>query len=200
MQLLEPGFEVADGSRVPGRVGRVGRPGDPAIAAAVDRALAAAELEVTPVDLPAWEDVSATAATWLVAEAWEADRSLAHDPDALSPDVAGALAFGRSVSADQLAAAKAACASWRDELITVMERVGLLALPTLPAFPPTVDDPGSVGSLIVDTIAANAAGLPAVAVPVPTGGPLPASLQLVGPPGGEDVLLALAATVEAAVA
>jgi amidase len=41
--------------------------------------------------------------------------------------------------------------------------------------------------------------LPAVAIPVPTGERLPASLQLIGPPHSEARLLALAARVEAAV-
>jgi amidase len=203
MQLLEPGFRIADGGGVPGGVDRVGRirpPAEPSIDAAVDRALAAAGLDVTPVELPGWDDASAAAATWLVGEAWEVDRALADDPRALSPDVADSLAFGRAVTADQLAAARATCASWRSELIAVLERVGLLALPTLPVFPPAIGEERTPGALIVNTIPFNGAGLPAVAVPVPAGGPLPASLQLVGPPDAEDVLLAVAATVEAAVA
>ena len=36
----------------------------------------------------------------------------------------------------------------------------------------------------------NLAGVPALALPVPAGGPLPASIQLVGPAGGEESLLA----------
>jgi amidase len=198
MQLLEPGFAVAASGSVPGGVGRLRPPADPAIDAAVDRALVDAGLDVTPVDLPGWEDASTAAATWLVGEAWDVDRSLADDPRALSPDVADSLAFGRIVTADQLTAARATCAGWRSVLIAVLERVGLLALPTLPVFPPPIDEAGAPGALIVNTIPFNGAGLPAVAVPVPTGGPLPASLQLVGPPDGEDVLLAVAAMVEAA--
>ena len=50
------------------------------------------------------------------------------------------------------------------------------------------------------TTPANLAGLPALALPVP-GGPAgpPASLQLIGPPGGEEQLLALGRVIEAAV-
>jgi Asp-tRNA(Asn)/Glu-tRNA(Gln) amidotransferase A subunit family amidase len=39
-----------------------------------------------------------------------------------------------------------------------------------------------------------------LAIPVPSGGRLPASLQLVGPHGGEEQLVALGAVIEAAVA
>jgi amidase len=44
----------------------------------------------------------------------------------------------------------------------------------------------------------NLAGLPALALPAPTGGPLPASVQLVGPRGSEPLLLATGAVLEAA--
>jgi amidase len=48
---------------------------------------------------------------------------------------------------------------------------------------------------------ATLAGLPALALPVP-GGPagLPASLQLIGPPGSEEQLLALGRRIETALA
>ena len=45
----------------------------------------------------------------------------------------------------------------------------------------------------------NLAGVPALALPVPTGGPLPASIQLIGPAGGEESLLAAGAILEQAV-
>ena len=48
---------------------------------------------------------------------------------------------------------------------------------------------------------ANVTGLPALALPVPTGGGgLPASLQLLGPHGGEELLVATGRLVEAAIA
>ena len=45
---------------------------------------------------------------------------------------------------------------------------------------------------------ANLAGLPALALPVPSPAGLPASLQLIGPPGGEEQLIALGRVIEAA--
>jgi amidase len=49
------------------------------------------------------------------------------------------------------------------------------------------------------TSAINLAGVPALALPVPAGGPLPASIQLIGPAGAEDRLLAAGAILEQAV-
>jgi amidase len=46
----------------------------------------------------------------------------------------------------------------------------------------------------------NLAGVPALSLPVPTGGPFPASLQLIGPLHSEERLLAAGTLLEAAVA
>ena len=44
----------------------------------------------------------------------------------------------------------------------------------------------------------NMTGFPALALPVPSTRALPASLQLIGPAGGEALLLATGAIIEAA--
>ena len=44
------------------------------------------------------------------------------------------------------------------------------------------------------------AGVPALALPVPTAGALPASLQLIGPRRGEETLVAAGLALEAALA
>jgi amidase len=73
-----------------------------------------------------------------------------------------------------------------------------LALPTLLGAPPLIGGPRI--SLTMLTMPANLAGLPALALPVP-GGPagLPASLQLIGPPGSEEQLVGLGRIIETAV-
>ncbi len=75
-----------------------------------------------------------------------------------------------------------------------------MALPTLVGAPPLIGERGRI-PLTLLTMPANLAGLPALALPVP-GGPagLPASLQLIGPPGGEEQLITLARLIETAVA
>lgn len=49
------------------------------------------------------------------------------------------------------------------------------------------------------TTPVNLAGLPAVSIPVPRRGRLPAALQLFGPAGSEELLLATASRIESAV-
>jgi len=81
----------------------------------------------------------------------------------------------------------------------VFTRVDFLVTPTLSIFPPPVHEGDD---LLVSrcTVPVNLAGVPALSVPVPTTGPLPASLQLIGPAGSEERLLAAGALIEAAVA
>src|SRR5207302_381521 len=73
MQLLEPGFEVA--AMCPMTVGRFRLQNtDPAIDAAIDGALAAAELEVVDIDLPGWQAAFGNNGVILIAEAWQANN------------------------------------------------------------------------------------------------------------------------------
>jgi Asp-tRNA(Asn)/Glu-tRNA(Gln) amidotransferase A subunit family amidase len=48
------------------------------------------------------------------------------------------------------------------------------------------------------TLPINLAGIPAVSIPIPRKAAIPASLQLIGPAGSEEVLLAVATRIEAA--
>ncbi len=66
-------------------------------------------------------------------------------------------------------------------------------------FPPPLDDGDD---LLVSrcTLPVNLAGVPALSLPVPSRGPFPASLQLIGPTQSEDRLLAAGALLESAAA
>ena len=95
---------------------------------------------------------------------------------------------------------------WSASLLSLFDRVELLALPTTPIFPPRLDalDAENFLQAVVEITRHvslfNAAGVPCMAQPVPAAGaPLPGSLQLVGPHGGEELLLATAGRVEAAI-
>ena len=84
----------------------------------------------------------------------------------------------------------------RDWFTAMLDRHPFLAMPTLAGPPPLFGERSM--SLTVLTMPANLAGLPALALPVPAGPAcLPASLQLIGPPGGEERLIALGRVIEA---
>ena len=103
-----------------------------------------------------------------------------------------------AVTADQAADANRARAQLREWFADLQARHPFLVLPTLMGAPPLIGERGM--SLTPLTIPANLAGLPRWPCPSLAGRWLPASLQLVGPPGSEEQLLALRRVIEAAVA
>jgi amidase len=198
MQLLEPGFSVAP--RAPVRVGRFRVDAHPAIDASVERALRSVEWELSDLELPEWDAVSVATGLLLVAEAWQSDGELVtRHPGKVGDDVLGRLRLGAAVDAATIASARATARSWRERLDAVFSTVDVLATPTLTVFPPHL---GGGEELLVArcTLPVNLAGVPAVVLPVPAGGPVPASIQLIGPAGSEERLLAAALDLEDAIA
>ena len=205
MQLLEPGFTPAPTSAQ--RIGRLRTTGDPRIEAAIDDALRRAELEVVTVDWDGWELAERVFMHVFFAEAWQSDHHLLDDsPDDLGEDIRQMLGMA-PMFRDGLADAQAQRPRWRQSLLDLFGQVELLALPTLPIFPPTIEAVSGDGFLQAITDLArhvapfNPAGVPCTAQPVAAeGSAQPASLQLVGPPDGEELLVATAARIEAALA
>ena len=205
MALLEPGFAVAaDAPRV---VGRLTIDADPEINAAIDRALLAAGFSVQPVTVPELDDVIAASVALLDAQAWATNAGLvATAPDRIGRDVLDRLRKAAAITDARLSAARAEAARWRATLDGIWRRVELLAAPTLLGFPPLTDDAQAIFAIRGLTSPVNVAGLPALALPVPANGPraangpLPASIQLIGPANSEDRLLAAGALVEQATA
>jgi amidase len=200
MRLIEPGFGAGSCEL---RVARV-RPEtdpevDPAVEAAIDAALAVAGIETTEV--AGFDFAAANAAGNLLidVEAYPVNEYLMPHLARLSSYNQRNLPEAAEVTADQAVAANRTRASVREWFAGLHARHPFLALPTLMGAPPLIGERGRI-SLTILTMPANLAGLPALALPVP-GGPagLPASLQLIGPPGSEEQLIALGRRIEAAV-
>jgi amidase len=198
MELLEPGFAVADRTEVV--LGRLAVAADPRITAALDRALAGAEWSCMDLVVPEWDRATEDGGLLLVAEAWATNRDLvARDPDGIGDDVRQRLIQGSGADAVKVAAARTGQRAWQAALAALFTRVDFVVTPTITMFPPTLEDGPD---LLVGrcTIPANLAGVPALALPVPTDGPLPASIQVIGPPHSEERLLAAGAWLESAIA
>ncbi|MCU1593992.1 MAG: amidase [Frankiales bacterium] len=182
MQLLEPGFAV-------GRPGSIGRY-RPAAAAGVDDALDRVLGKLPEVLLPHWDEADEAAAVLLSAEAYANDRHLLAT-GRVGDDVAGRLRAGGARSTRDLQDAHAARRRWTQEVLRALGHVDVIALPVLRDAPPPRDQPERMYGLRL-TLPVNLAGLPAVALPLPRRDGPPASLQLVGRPGSEEMLLATA--------
>lgn len=197
MALLEPGFTPAE--QAPVTVGRLTIDADPAITEAIDAALLATGFEIQPLAIPGLAAFTEASLTLLGSEAWVANAQLvASAPDRIGEQVRDRLLQGSQIGAARLAAAHKQIAEWKRSLDELWERVELLAAPTLIGFPPVVEDAAGMPAIRGVTSLVNAAGVPALALPVPAASPLPASLQLIGPANAEDRLLAAGSAVERA--
>ena len=206
MALLEPGFEWRN-TPAAGRIGRFRLAAEDWVDGALDAALArcaAAGAELVDVDLPGWGAASEAFNVILMSEAWTVFSQLWQEHrDDLSPDVAQRLELGSLIDSHEVAAAWEQARAWAAEMKSVFETVDVIALPTMADEPPTLEDGAAVGKIRY-TGPFNLAGVPALSMPVwpdDAGGArrrFPASLQLVGPAGREDLLLATAAVAEPA--
>ena len=205
MALLEPGFAVA--ADAPRTVGRLAIDADPVVDAAVDDALRAAGFAVQRITVPELQDVIAASAALLDAQAWATNAELyGRAGDRIGRNVRDRLRQASTITDARLSAARTMNTRWKGALDVIWGRVELLAVPTLLGFPPLIEDAQRIFGIRGVTTPVNAAGLPALALPVPAAGgpraangPLPASVQLIGPAGSEDRLLAAGLAVEAAV-
>ncbi len=198
MALLEPGFAPATARQRQPVIGRVRLPAESRIDDALDAALSATDLEVTDVPLPGWDAATASVMTILGSEAWRVHAKLwQQHGDELSPDVSARLKDSSSLTTEDTAAAWQEAQQWDLELVEVFTGVDILALPTLAAAPPALEDAGRLTEIRY-VAPFNLAGLPALSLPVATPVGIPASLQLVGPALSEEVLVATAAVIEAA--
>jgi len=202
MRLIEPGFMAGSGELSVARIRPETDPEvDPAVEAAIDAALAAAGIvtaEVAGLDFAA---ANAAASLLIDVEAYQVNEYLLPDLARLSSYNQRNLPEAAAITAGQEAAANRTRDTVRDWFAGLQARHPVLALPTLVGAPPLIGDRAGRMPFTLLTMPVNLAGLPALALPVP-GGPagLSASLQLVGPPGSEEQLLALGRVIEAAVA
>jgi len=197
MALLEPGFTVA--GTAPLTIGMLAIDADPAITEAIGNGLRTAGFDVQPVTVPELDAVIAASLTILEAEAWATNAALvATSADKIGADVRDRLRRGSAITSAQLTAANQEVTRWKAALGDLWRRVELLAAPTLLGFPPLLEDAASMPRIRGLTAPVNTAGLPALALPVPARGPMPASVQLIGPPGSEDRLLAAGLVLEQA--
>jgi amidase len=202
MALLEPGFRVA--AAPAWRIGRIRPAGfdvDPMIDAAIDTALAASGLDVAEVDLPGWLAARETCGVLLDFEAAHSNHALLADPAVralIGPNVLARLTAAETVTLEDVRGARGTQPGWRAAMAVALRAAGgLLALPTVPFFPPLLAAAAGL-HFTAFTNPVNLAGFPALALPVPTSGRLPASLQLIGPPDSEELLLATGAVIERA--
>ena len=198
MRLLEPGFAApgAPGELAAGRITVPASTGgaDPAVDAAVDRALAAAGVAVTRV--PGWDaDAALSAIAVLIdAEGFRSNAYLMPYLKQLSPHVRRNLERGARLTPADRAAAERGRTAVRASFEALLADHPVLVMPTLLGEPPLLGGHGF--QLNALTAPVSLAGLAALTLPVPAAGGVIASMQVIGPT--EERVLAFGRAIEAA--
>lgn len=196
MGMLVPGFSL-DAVDAVTHVGLLAPPPGlivtPSFDAAVARALAAAAFTTEPVTLDGWSDAGRSFAVIIGYEAWRASGHLL--ATGLVQDyVASRLAPCENIGDDVYAEAKSAQQSWTEEVDALLERVPVLATPTIADPPVRVSPDANMANGL--SYPFNVSGHPAIAIPI---GPNPGeSLQLIARHGGEELLLKTAERISLA--
>lgn len=174
---------------------------DTVIEEAIDAVLEAAGFEVIELELPGWEAAWRGGLRLLEAEAAQANHAMLDHLQRVDPAVAERLLRGAKISVAELSEARAHQRRWRAEVAARLDTVELLVLPTLVGFPPRLDEADRFAFTFA-TGPVNLAGVPALSQPIPAGygRAVPASIQLVGPARGEELLLATGLEIEAVLA
>lgn len=207
MGMLEPGFASAAIDVADVRLARfVALDTDHRIDAAIDAALSEAGCTAEPIPLPGWAQAHQDGLDVMYAEALETNRGIVElAAKLLGPDVRARFARAAKLDPAQLDAARKRRVDWKGELTSAMAGYDALVLPGCPVFPPMLRDLDPASN--VAAVAISHAGFCALVMPVPTsdgpptvtGDPYPASLQLVGRPGGDERIVAIASMIECAI-
>ncbi len=195
MEALAPGFELAEFREVKAGLAWAEQC-DPLVRARVDEA--AAVFRARPIEFPRPDDVD----PMFMREVADVHRDLfAEYADSYGENVRTKIERCLAVTDAEYEGAVRRRSEYRERADEALDGFDLLLLPTLPTVPPPLDvDELSVRrSLIRFTLPINALGWPALALPVGSAEEgLPASIQLVGRPGDDGLVLAAGAALESA--
>jgi len=204
MHALEPGFGQASLDALADlRVGIAWvERADPLVRARVAEACAQFP-DRRPLEIPLAEDVYPAR----MREVADVHRELfAENADLYGDDVRAKIERCLEVTDVEVARAEEARERLRRELTEAVEDLDLLVTPTLPSVAPrsgtsAPGDLASFESMIRFTFPFNALGWPALSLPCgPAEHGLPASVQIVGHPGADEVVLAAGRLLEAVLA
>lgn len=199
MQLIEPGFTAAPSATTVGRLRLPGATIDPDLDAAVDRALALAEVDIVEIELAgildAWQ-----AFTTIDSEAWVHDGPLVEraPEGSIGSFVRQLLLYCKQFTAEQVALGREKQVIWSAAVAEAFTQVEVLALPTLTGQPMALGSVYQPNDLVNPF---NVSGNPALSLPMPVAGwSMPGSLQLVASHGREDLLCGTGQRFESALA
>lgn len=175
------------------RLGKVAVEAEAEVLAAFDDALGKAGAEFSPVALDLFDDAFKANIAIIGAETWAGFGHLTGS-DAMGADVKARLLNASKVTAVQVIEAEKVRDAFRAEVDAALADVDALVLPTLPIFPPTIEDasdPTAALRLTALLRQFNLSGHPALTIPVTAPNGLPIGIQIVGRIGADEALCAV---------
>lgn len=176
------------------RLGVVAAEVDPEVASAVKAALSLSGFELRSVELPTLEAAYEAGFTIMAAEMFSSFGRYCGS-GLLGADVEARLQAAARVTVAQRGAAEAVRTRFAREVDAALTQADALALATLPAVPPMLEQAGDARmTLRLTTLVRpfNLSGHPALTIPLETAHGNPAGLQLVGPMQADEPLCAIA--------
>ncbi|PXW27528.1 amidase [Paraburkholderia caballeronis] len=205
MAAIAPGFdEIAAATPLSAaKIGIVAVDALREIRDAVARAPSLAGFAARDVELPRLRAAFDAGLVVINAETWRAFGHLI-ETGKLGPDLDARLRHASLTTPADLEAAESVRRDFTAEVDRVLDSVDAIVLPTLPALPITLDAARSGTSVIAMSSLIrpfNLSGHPAISLPLPiAGSPLVAGLQIVARKGADELVCALAAQFETALA
>ncbi len=205
MHAITADFDLKAASALQGscNVGIVQADADPAIANAVARAAALADIASRAIELDAFAAAFEAGLSVINAETSHAFGHLVVTGK-LGADLDARLRAAAKTTREQLMAAEQVRRRFTAAVDHALDSVDVLILPTLPALPITLDEArGGTSVIAMSSLIRpfNLSGHPALSLPLPIeGSPLKAGLQIVGRKGSDEQVCAIAARFETALA
>ena len=200
MAAIDPSFRSGSGP-LPSvddvAIGLLETDADAGIAAAVRAAVEAAGLPVEPVRLTGMRAAFEAGLSIINVETWAACAALV-ETGLVGEDVAFRLRNAARTTVEDVGRAEEVRTTFTAEVDALLDRVAVIALPTMAGPPPLVAEAGDTSRLVRMTTLVrpfNLSGHPAIAIPLAPVDGAPASLQLVAAKGADELLCAVATRI-----
>ena len=183
-------------------LGIVATDNDPAVAAAYARALSAIGSQRVAVTLDGMHAAFDAGLALIGTETYAAVGAYAQSPF-IGADIRDRLAAAKAIPSAAVAGAERVRASFTAEVDAALARVDVLVMPTMPVPTLTLEqgrDPRAAIRVSAFVRPFNLSGHPALTIPLPAAAGFSTGLQIVGRRGGDADMLAIARTIEHAIA
>ncbi|CAO3429078.1 amidase [Azospirillum endophyticum] len=200
MAAIDPSFRPGFGPlpSIDGvTIGLLETDADAGIAAAVRAAVEAAGLPVEPARLTGMRAAFEAGLSIINVETWAACAALV-ETGLVGEDVAFRLRNAARTTVEEVARAEEVRTTFTAEVDALLDRVAVIALPTMAGPPPLVAEADDTSRLVRMTTLVrpfNLSGHPAIAIPLAPVDGAPASLQLVAAKGADELLCAVATRI-----